>query len=137
MIYEGRCHCGAILAAFETATVPRLRQDGCGFCRSRGVKSASDPRGLLRLVATAPVVRYRFGHRTADFLLCSVCGTYVATMMEGPKGPVGVMNVVGLSVPGLRDEPADLSDLDGESVEQRLARRLSRWTPMTLEEPAA
>ena len=135
MIYRGRCHCGAISAEFETDKVPRLRQDGCGFCRSRGVKSASDPNGALRLVASAPVTRYCFGHRTADFLLCSVCGAYVATMMIGLNGPVGVMNVVGLSVPELMDEPADLSSLDGETTETRIARRLSRWTPMTLEEP--
>lgn len=137
MIYKGQCHCGAIVAAFETSTTPRLRQDGCGFCRSRGVKSASDPQGSLRLVATAPVTRYGFGHRTADFLLCSVCGIYAATMMDGPQGPVGVMNVVGLSVAELMDQPADLSDLEGETVEQRIARRLSRWTPMTLIEPAS
>ena len=132
--YEGSCHCGAITAVFETGTVPRLRSDGCGFCRSRGVKSASDPKGMLRLRATAPITRYRFGHRTADFLLCSRCGTYVATMMEGPNGPVGVINVVGLAIPELKDAPADLSSLDGETPDERIARRLGRWTPMTLTE---
>ncbi|MBY0422377.1 MAG: hypothetical protein K2Q06_08745 [Parvularculaceae bacterium] len=137
MIYKGRCHCGAIVAEFETATVPRLRQDGCGFCRSRGVKSASDPKGALRLRASAPATRYRFGHRTADFLICSVCGAYVATIMDGPEGPVGVINVVGLSVAELMDEPADLSSLDGETPDERLRRRLSRWTPMTLIEAAS
>lgn len=137
MFYSGRCHCGSIVAAFETATVPRLRQDGCSFCASRSVKSASDPDGSLHLRAAGPVTRYRFGHRTADFLLCGVCGTYVATMMGGPKGPVGVMNVVGLSVPELKDAQADFSSLDGESPEERLRRRLSRWTPMRLEEAGA
>ena len=83
------------------------------------------------------LVRYRFGHKTADFLICPDCGTYVATRMEGPRGPVGVVNVVGLAIPELKDEPATLVSLEGESVDERLRRRLSRWTPMTLEEPAS
>lgn len=132
MIYKGRCHCGAVIAEFETQTVPKLRQDGCGFCASRGVKSASDPIGALRIAASASLTRYRFGHKTADFLICSVCGTYVAAIMEGPNGPVGVINVVGLSVPELMNESAMLANLDGETHEARRARRLSRWTPLTL-----
>jgi hypothetical protein len=136
MIYRGSCHCGAISAEYETDAAVSLRQDGCGFCSSRGVKSASDPKGRLTLVARLKLVRYRFGHGTADFLICPACGTYVATQMEGPHGPVGVLNVVGLAIPELKDEPATLASLDGESIDERIQRRLSRWTPMTLEEPA-
>lgn len=136
MIYRGSCHCGAISAKFETAESVRLRQDGCGFCSSRGVKSASDPNGRLALVSRARLIRYRFGHNTADFLFCPTCGTYVAAQMEGPRGPVGVLNAVGLAIPELKNEPATLASLEGESVDERIQRRLSRWTPMTLEEPA-
>ena len=136
MIYRGACHCGAVRAVFETAAKPRLRHDGCSFCASRGVKSASDAEGALRLEADTQLIRYRFGHKTADFLICPVCGTYVATLMEGPHGPVGVINVVGLQIPELKDEPADTASLEGESGAERIARRLSRWTPMTLEEAA-
>jgi hypothetical protein len=57
--------------------------------------------------------------------------------MEGPRGPVGVLNVVGLAISELKDEPAVLASLEGESVNERLQRRLSRWTPMALEEPAS
>jgi hypothetical protein len=55
--------------------------------------------------------------------------------MEGPRGPVGVLNVVGLAISELEDESATLASLEGESVDERILRRLSRWTPMTLEEP--
>jgi hypothetical protein len=137
MIYRGSCHCGAVRAEYETDAPVRLRQDGCGFCSSRGVKSASDPNGRLALVSSSKLVRYRFGHKTADFLICPVCGTYVATLMEGPRGPVGVVNVVGLAIAELEDQPATLASLEGESPEERIRRRLSRWTPMTLEEPAS
>ena len=135
MIYRGSCHCGAVRAEYETDAPVRLRQDGCGFCSSRGVKSASDSNGRLVLVSQRKIIRYRFGHKTADFLICPACGTYVATQMEGPRGPVGVINVVGLAIPELKDELATLASLEGESVEERVQRRLSRWTPMTLEEP--
>jgi hypothetical protein len=135
MIYRGSCHCGAVSAEYESEAPVRLRHDGCGFCASRGVKSASDPNGRLTVVSQRRLVRYRFGHKTADFLICPVCGTYVATQMAGPRGPVGVINVVGLAIPELKDEPATLASLDGESVEERVRRRLSRWTPMTLVEP--
>ena len=115
----------------------RLRQDGCSFCRARGVKSASDPNGKLTLKTGVRLIRYRFGHKSADFLICPRCGAYVGTTMLGPKGEVGVINVVGLDIPELRDEPATLSGLEGETPEERMKRRLSRWTPMTIEEPGS
>jgi hypothetical protein len=124
-----------VSAEYETNHPVRLRQDGCGFCSSRAVKSASDPEGRLELTGSKRFTRYRFGHKTADFLICPECGTYVATHMESPRGPIGVINVVGLQIPELRDEPATLASLDGETPAERMARRLSRWTPMTLREP--
>ena len=136
MIYEGSCHCGAVSAEYETDAPVRLRQDGCGFCSSRGVKSASDPNDRLTLVAQLRLLRYRFGHKTADFLICPRCGTYVAARMESSRGPVGVLNVVGLAIAQLMDEPAALASLDGEGVDDRIERRLARWTPMTLQEHA-
>lgn len=134
MIYRGSCHCGAIRAEYETHAPVALRQDGCGFCSSRGVKSASDPNGRLSIATQLRLTRYRFGHKTADFLVCPTCGTYVAARMDGPSGPVGVINVVGLGIAELADEPATLASLDRESTDERIRRRLSRWTPMTLQE---
>lgn len=137
MIYRGACHCGAVSAEYETSEPVRLRQDGCSFCRARGVKSASDPAGNLRIKSDRALIRYRFGQKSADFLICRECGAYVATFLVGPAGPVGVVNVVGLDIEGLRDEPAMHASLDDETPDERLARRLSRWTPMTLIEPGA
>ncbi len=134
MICRGQCHCGAVSAVYETDAPVRLRQDGCSFCTSRGVKSASDPSGKLRLESALPLIRYRFGHRTADFLICPACGTYVAAMTAGAVGPIAVLNVVGLNISELRDLPAEYSNLDGEDVGARQARRVSRWTPVKLVE---
>lgn len=135
MIYSGSCHCGGVVAEYRTDAPVQLRQDGCSFCSTRGVKSASDPGGVLKLRSERKLVRYRFGHRTADFLICPTCGTYVATSMDNEGGPIGVLNVVGMNVPKLRDLPASLASLEGETAEERMARRRARWTPMTLQEP--
>jgi hypothetical protein len=135
VIYRGACHCGAVRAEYETDAPVRLRRDGCSFCAARGVKSASDPQGRLTLTATKRLNRYRFGHKTADFLLCPVCGAYVGTYMESPRGPIGVANVVGLNISELKNLPATLTSLEGESVEERMQRRVSRWTPITITEP--
>lgn len=137
MIYRGACHCGAVSAEYETEAPVRLRADGCGFCSARGVKSASDPEGRLAITATKKLNRYRFGHKTADFLICPECGAYVATHMDSERGPIGVINVVGLNIRELKNLPATLTSLEGESVEERLQRRISRWTPMTLVETGA
>ena len=137
MIYTGACHCGAISVEYETVAPVLLRQDGCGFCSSRGVKSASDPQGRLNIDAGVRLTRYRFGHKTADYLICPRCGTYVAASMDGPDGPVAVVNVVGLDIEGLADLPAVFASLDGESVAARNQRRLERWTPLSLNEPIA
>jgi hypothetical protein len=135
VIYSGACHCGAVSATYETSAPVRLRADGCSFCKTRGVKSASDPEGKLALSSAHKLTRYRFGHKSADFLICPSCGTYVATYMEGPSGPIGVINVAGLNIEEFRNLPVTLTSLEGESPEERIARRASRWTPMTLSEP--
>jgi hypothetical protein len=135
MIYTGSCHCGSVVAEYRTEAPVQLRQDGCSFCSTRGVKSASDPDGMLNLRSGRRLIRYRFGQRTADFLICPTCGTYVATSMEADGGRLGVLNVAGMNIPELRDLPVQLVSLEGETVEERMARRLGRWTPMTIEEP--
>ncbi len=89
------------------------------------------------MTSQAPLTRYRFGHKTADFLICSACGTYVGTTMESPRGTIGVINVVGMQIGDLRNLPVTLTSLEGETPDERMARRISRWTPMTLEEPAS
>lgn len=137
MIYRGSCHCGVVSAEYETNESVRLRHDGCSFCRARGEKSASDTARSLRIRSERALLRYRFGHRSTDFLICPDCGAYVATLKIGSNGPVGVANIVGLDIEGLRDQPAALANLDAETANERTARRLARWTPLTLIEPGA
>jgi hypothetical protein len=130
---EGGCHCGAITVVFETALAPdtiEVRADQCGFCRRHGAKTVSDPAGRLTLrFAETAVRRYRFGARTADFLVCRECGAYVASVMED----FGVLNVVGADIAVLASRDARPVDYDDETPDERRARRRRRWTPTILE----
>jgi hypothetical protein len=130
--WAGGCHCGNLSVRFESDRTPAelgVRSDTCGFCKKHLVRSTSDPHGAMHLHAADPslVERYRFGTRTADFLICRRCGVYVAACMDA----FAVLNV---NVLDGRDEflaqPIKISDLDGESLEERLARRRARWTPV-------
>ena len=132
-VYEGACHCGAIAARFETALAPGavdVRADRCGFCRRHGAKTVSDPTGNLALrFREEGVLRYRFGTRTADFLVCRGCGAYIAAVIDG----FGVLNVVGADIAAFAAREGRPVDYDAETAELRMARRRARWTPLTLE----
>ena len=129
----GACHCGAIAVVFETALRAEeleVRADQCGFCRRHGAKTISDPAGRLTIRFAEPSVRrYRFGARTADFLVCRECGAYVAAVMED----VGVLNVVAADIAELARREARPVDYEGETPEERRRRRRERWTPVTLD----
>lgn len=130
---KGQCHCGAVAVIFETGIdVAKLdvRADQCGFCRRHGAKTVSDPAGrLLVRFRESDVTRYRFGLRTADFILCRHCGAFVAAITED----IGVLNVVGTEILELASGQARPVDFEGETPEQRQARRRERWTPVSLE----
>ena len=119
--------------AFETATpvadLP-LRACGCSFCRRHGTKAVADPNG--RLTISAPpngLNRYRFGLRTADYLICRTCGAYIAAVISGHGEERATLNVTATAIPGLADRHAEPVDYDRESAEDRRARRLTTWTP--------
>jgi hypothetical protein len=133
--YRGKCHCGDLGFVYRTGVDPKdwpIRACQCTFCRRHGALSTSDPRGAIDFRITRPesLIRYRFGRRTADFLICARCGTYVAACMESPRGRYAVLNVNVLE-----PRPADLAqptpmNYEGETPEDRAARREERWTPV-------
>jgi hypothetical protein len=101
-----------------------LRADNCSFCIKHQAAFTSDPRGELFLVA-----RYRFGTMTADFVLCRDCGVFVAAAMTEPSIAVVNVNVLEARDAFFQNE-LRVASFDGESTEQRLARRKARWTPL-------
>jgi hypothetical protein len=94
----------------------------------------SHPAGSLefRTYDVALVQRYRFGGRTADFLVCRECGIYVGVQMTSDKGRFGVLNVLALR-PVLTLSMPKPMDYGAESPEARRSRRETRWTPVTAE----
>jgi hypothetical protein len=135
--YLARCHCGALTARYRTGVAPdawAVRACQCSFCRSHGALMTSDPDGSLdfRSGDVALVQRYRFGGRTADFMVCRECGIYVGVQMVSDKGRFGVLNVLALR-PVLALSAAEPMDYGAESPEARRLRRETRWTPVAPE----
>jgi hypothetical protein len=133
--YEGACHCGAIEFTFETRLAPgswALRRCQCSFCRGHGALSCSDPKGTVRFRYIQPdrLRRYRFGLRTADFLICRECGMYLGAVMMTGAGAVAIVNVHTLREPPRRLGKSKKVDYKNESLEQRRVRRRGLWTPV-------
>jgi hypothetical protein len=135
MIFEGGCHCGNIRYAFETRS--RLAMLGvraclCSFCRAHGARNASDPNGAMRIRVHdgARLARYRFGLKTADFLLCRTCGVYVGALLPGGMGGWFTVNVNTLDDKPPLDLPLAPHDYGTEDTAARVSRREARWTPV-------
>ena len=134
-ILEGRCHCGAVRYTFNASQPPAqwiVRACQCNFCRAHGARTTSDPNGSVtfEIADASKLERYRFGTKTTDFLICNGCGVYLAAVLTSTRGQFATLNVNAIqSLPDLA-EAAPVS-YDGESSEQRKARREQRWTPVT------
>ena len=128
MTWRGGCHCGALRVTFESARPAAdlsLRECQCTFCRHHGARNTSDPAGRVQVVAEREaLVRYRFGLRTADFLVCARCGVYIACVLDDAFASVNTR-----ALDGDWDRPAAPMHFDAETVESRIARRRTTWTP--------
>src|ERR1700676_217391 len=136
--YEGACHCGALSIRYESAAVPEtwsVRACQCSFCRLHAALSTSDPGGSLAFSATdrADVQRYRFGMRTADFLICRRCGVYVGATFAAATGRFGIVNLRTLRhMPDALPSPASMH-YDDQSPAARALRREARWTTLSVD----
>lgn len=134
---SGGCHCGNIRVRFESSHNPTelsLRVCGCSFCRAHSGRTTVDPQGqlALRFVERNEVSHYRFGHKTADFLICRRCGVYIASIMPSHKGLVGALNVNVLDVREVFRQPALAVDYEDEQAAERIARRAATWIPTSI-----
>jgi hypothetical protein len=136
-VHNGGCHCGNIRLSFSTgidSAELEIRACQCSFCIRHGSRAAADPNGKL-VVAVEDKERlqvYRFGLRTADYLLCRDCGVYVAAVAGVGDDARAIVIVNALDD---RDqfsrEPIPVR-YDAETREQRLARRRGAWMPIEL-----
>jgi hypothetical protein len=142
MEHQGGCHCGNLRVQVRLTISPdemRVRSCACSFCRSHGTRTVSDPAGQADFWAVdwSFVERYRFGSRTADYLLCRRCGVYAGAVCETPAGRRAVINTRCLDDRAAFVREATHPDHDGENVEDRLARRAMNWTPTVMHDIGA
>lgn len=111
-----------------------LRSCSCSFCRSHGTRTLSDRNGLAEITAADPslVEHYRFGSRTADYLLCRRCGVYVGAVCETSSGIRAVINVNCLDDRAAFTQAPAAPNYDGEGTDARLDRRATNWMPVTV-----
>jgi hypothetical protein len=135
--HPGSCHCGAVHVAFRTdrpLTDLALRRCGCSFCRRHGARTVADPGGELVIrAAEGALNRYRFGLRTADFLVCANCGVCIAALIGHAGRAYATLNANVLEARDSLDPAPPLVDYEGESAEGRIARRVAKWTPARVE----
>lgn len=139
--FAGRCHCGNLEVIFEAGTPPQdllVRSCTCSFCRRHGARCVSDPAGTVRLLMHDPglLLRYGFGLRTADFLVCRRCGVYLGAVMAVGDAAVATINVNTFAPPHPFQREGVPMSHDAESEPERRARRAAGWTPVVAFEAA-
>jgi hypothetical protein len=134
----GRCHCGNLEVIFEARTPAHdlvVRSCTCSFCRRHGARCVSDPAGAVRIRVHDPalLLRYGFGLRTAEFLVCRRCGVYLGAVMPVGDSAVATINVNTFDPPHPFQRDGVPMDYGRESEPERRARRAARWTPAAFE----
>ena len=133
-IYKGSCHCGAVnftLCISQPTNQWIVRACQCSFCRSHGARTTSDPSGSVtfQIADASKLQRYRFALRSADFLICRDCGVYLGAVFTSTHRQFATLNINTIRAP--REVPAAVAiSYEGESLEQKQARREQRWTPV-------
>jgi hypothetical protein len=132
MLIDGRCHCGNITYTLDWRPEPSAipaRACTCTFCMKHGGEWTSCPGGALRIAVGDPaqVSRYAFGTQTAQFHVCARCGVVplVTSLIEGRPSAVVNVNTFENVPPSLLQRSS--ATLDGESTDDRLARRQRNW----------
>jgi hypothetical protein len=127
---RGACHCGNLSYELRTRTsldAIRARACDCSFCRMHAARNWSDPEGkaVIRIRDVHHLQRYRFGLRTADFLLCTVCGAYLGAVLSAGDQSWSTVNL-RLSALDVGETGASYGS---EDTGARIARRQHAWTP--------
>jgi hypothetical protein len=133
--HRGQCHCGAVGFEYRTAVAPAawpVRACQCSFCLKHGGVYTSDPSGSLAFTHREPELlsRYRFGHKTADFVFCARCGGYLGAVTEEGGKTLMVINIHAFDPQPDGLPAAQPMSYEGETGGDRNTRRAARWTPV-------
>jgi len=133
--YNAYCTCGSLGYKFTTDKPPDLwnaRKCTCSFCsKQKNHIYGSDPLGSVsyQINQATHLSRYQFSSKTADFITCSNCDSYLGAVMKSSKGAVTVTNIELVNIV-LTPPTVEFFSFDGESLTDRLNRRLANWTPL-------
>ena len=141
MIHKGACHCGNIELELKTEIPPAeftVRACQCSFCRKHGTRAVADPQGALTVTVRDEnqLNRYRFGLQTADYLICAVCGVYVAAITRDLSAPRALAIANALEDHEAFSQAPLSMNYDAEDEPTRLARRAEKWMPMVIKTTA-
>jgi len=134
LVINGGCHCGTIRYDL-TWPLPGpgipARACSCEFCTKHRGTYTSHPEAKLEAVIAdeSMLSAYSFATGTAEFSVCRRCGVvpFVTSRIDGRL--YAVVNVNTFENGGPLALTETVSDFDGESVEERLARRAGTWIP--------
>lgn len=134
-VIEGGCHCGNLSFNFKTTAgldSLELRACQCSFCRVHGARTTSDPKGevQLRIHDGSKLIRYRFGLKITDFLLCGNCGVFIGAVMDRDGSSLMTLNANAFKPPPPLSHPLAPMDFGSEDVAARITRREAKWTPV-------
>lgn len=136
---RGSCHCGNVEFTFfteksEDDLVPR--RCSCSMCRGHGASYISDPGARLALHYRdrSLLSTYRFGHGTAQWIICSKCGVLTAVLCEIEGRLRAVVRVQSMLEHAFLT-PEVSTDFESESVAERLVRRARTWIGTVIVSP--
>ena len=97
------------------------------------MRAVSDPEGQAAIAIRddGKINRYRFGLKTADFLICTNCGVYVAAILSDGDADWVILNLNTLDNALEYTQEALSVNFDTETEAERRARRRANWTPLT------
>jgi hypothetical protein len=132
MLIHGSCHCRNISFTFawepDPSEIP-ARICTCSFCIKHGGVWTSCPTGSLKVTVrdAALVSKYAFGTKTAEFHICSRCGSVpvVTSRIDGHLYAVVSVNSFENLEPSLIRRAS--ATFEGEAEEVRFVRRKRNW----------
>lgn len=134
MLHTGSCHCGNLKLEFSSDIPPaeiEIRECQCDFYRKHGARAVADAYGTLSILVgnRDNLGRYTFGLRTAEFIICTKCGVYVAAITKGAKPLRGIAIVNSFKNRTDFSNHAVAADYSSENEVSRIDRRRTNWTP--------
>lgn len=100
-----------------------------GLCIKHAARYTSDPAGQIKVVIHESkfLSRYRHGTGTADFLLCARCGVSPLVLCSINGELYATVNINALEDIAMFMQAGNFVEYDGETQQQRLARRKNSW----------